>query len=314
MAQASPDIRIVRLYEAPISLVWDAWTDVEKVAQWWGPRGFSLTTHSKDFRVGGTWNYTMHGPDGVDYPNITTYLEIDPGKKLVYDHGATPTSDPLFRVKALFSEEGSNTRMEMTMSLPSAEAAQQTKEFIKKAGGNATWDRLAEFLEEGGSGRQQFVINRSFEATPEQMYQMWSDPKHFSRWLPPTGCEMEFTESEIAVGKSVFYVMTGQAEQKIYGRVSYLELTPPRRLVYTQQFCDAQGAISRHPMAPTWPETMNSTVTISDEGNGEVRVTVVWEPAVGVSTEELKAFVAARAGMTQGWTGSFDKLEELLVG
>jgi uncharacterized protein YndB with AHSA1/START domain len=65
----SNEIRITRIYDAPVQAVWDAWTDPEQVAKWWGPRGFSLTTHSKDLRPGGSWNYTMHGPDGVDYPN-----------------------------------------------------------------------------------------------------------------------------------------------------------------------------------------------------------------------------------------------------
>jgi len=52
-----------------------------------GPRGFSITTHSKDLRTGGHWNYTMHGPDGTNYPNKTQYLEVKEYAKLVYDHG-----------------------------------------------------------------------------------------------------------------------------------------------------------------------------------------------------------------------------------
>ncbi len=60
----------------------------DRLEKWWGPRGFTLTTHSKDLRAGGTWRYTMHGPDGVDYPNVTKYLVVEPYKKLVYfDHG-----------------------------------------------------------------------------------------------------------------------------------------------------------------------------------------------------------------------------------
>lgn len=48
-----------------------------------------LQEKSKDLHPNGKWVYTMHGPDGVDYPNITTYHEVIPYKKLVYDHGAT---------------------------------------------------------------------------------------------------------------------------------------------------------------------------------------------------------------------------------
>src|SRR5690349_16904221 len=59
-ATLSNEITITRLYDAPVKLVWDAWTDLNHVAQWWGPRGFTITTHSKDLRPGGKWIYTMH--------------------------------------------------------------------------------------------------------------------------------------------------------------------------------------------------------------------------------------------------------------
>ena len=101
----SNEIRINRIYDAPVRAVWDAWTDPEQVAQWWGPRGFTLTTHSKDLRPGGSWVYTMHGPDGVDYPNKTLYLEVEKYSKLIYDHGASDDLPPMFRVAACFLDE-----------------------------------------------------------------------------------------------------------------------------------------------------------------------------------------------------------------
>jgi uncharacterized protein YndB with AHSA1/START domain len=88
------------------------------VAGWWGPRGFTLTTHSKDLKPGGSWNYTMHGPDGVDYPNKAHYLEVEKYSKLVYDHGGNDDRPPLFRVTVLFSEIKGKTKMEMSMTLP----------------------------------------------------------------------------------------------------------------------------------------------------------------------------------------------------
>lgn len=68
---------------APVKMVWDAWVDPKQVTQWWGPRGLTLTSHSKDVRTGGHWNYTMHGPDGVDYPNKTKYLEVEKYSRMV---------------------------------------------------------------------------------------------------------------------------------------------------------------------------------------------------------------------------------------
>src|SRR6185312_3143757 len=97
--------------------------------------------------------------------NYTKYHEVEKYTKLVYDHGASDKSDsPMFRVTVLFAEQNGKTKMDMTMTLPSAEAAQETRKFIKKAGGDSTWDRLAEYLTDKTEGKRVFVINRTFDA------------------------------------------------------------------------------------------------------------------------------------------------------
>ncbi len=308
----SNELRITRMYDAPVQAVWDAWTDPEQVAQWWGPRGFTITTHSKDLKPGGHWSYTMHGPDGTDYPNKTKYFEVEDRSKLVYDHGGNDDRPPLFRMTVLFSEVNKQTRLEMCMTLPTPEAAEQTRMFIKRAGGDSTWDRLGEYLEKDATGKEQFFINRSFDAPIDLMFEMWTDPKHFSQWLAPAGFEMQFKRADIKPGGSTFYFMTDNKTVKMYGRAEYQEVCKPNRLVYTQQFCDEKENLSRHPLAPTWPATMLTTVTLSEEGASRTRVTVKWEPHGAITPEELETFVKGKAGMTQGWTGSLDKLEAVL--
>lgn len=307
----SNELRLTRVFDAPVQTVWDAWTDPEQVARWWGPRGFTLTTHSKDLRPGGSWVYTMHGPDGTDYPNKTLYHEVVPGRKLVYDHGGNDDRPPLFRVTVQFAEEDGKTRMDMRMALASPEAAREMRKFIKQAGGDSTWDRLAEYLEKTGSGKDIFVINRSFDAPIGLMFQMWTDPRHLARWVAPTGMDMQFLQADIRAGAGSFYRMSGNG-MHFYGRAHYLEIEAPRRLVYTQQFCDEHGAVSRHPLAPAWPETMLTVVQLSEEGPQQTRVTVSWAPYGSATQEEIDTFLAAKPGMTGGWTGSFDKLETYL--
>ena len=306
------EIKITRVYDAPVSAVWDAWTDPKQVAKWWGPRGFTITTHSKDLRPGGHWDYTMHGPDGTDWPNTTKYFEVEKNAKLVYDHGGHGDKPPLFRVTVLFSEVKGKTKMDMTMTLPTPEALEQTQQVIKKHGGNSTWDRLAEHLAKESTGKERFVINRSFNTSLETMFQMWTDPKHFSQWLPPTGFTMQFMRCEIRPGGEGFYAMSGPNNMKMYGKVNYIKIEKPDTIVYTQQFSDEHGNLARHPMAPTWPATMLTVVKLTEEAPDQTRVTVTWEPYEGATREEVDTFVQARSGMTQGWTGSFDKLEAYL--
>lgn len=308
-AEAKPnEIAITRIYDAPVKAVWDAWTDPKQAALWWGPRGFTITTHSKELKPGGHWHYTMHGPDGTDYENKTLYLEVEKQKKLVYDHGGNDDKPPMFRVSVLFSEEKGKTTMNMRMALPTPEAAQQTKAFIKQAGGDATWDRLGEYLEKEATGKEKFVINRTFDVSIDTMFKMWTDPKHFEQWLPPTGFTMKFMKCEIKEGGGTFYSMSGMGVT-LYGRAKYLEIRKPDRIVYTQQFCDKDENTSRHPFAPTWPETMLTTVQFTKEGPDKTRVTINWEALGEVKQEELAMFINMRGSMTQGWTGSFDKLE-----
>jgi uncharacterized protein YndB with AHSA1/START domain len=308
----SNEITLTRVYDAPVKTVWDAWNDPEQAAHWWGPRGFTLTSHSKDLRAGGTWKYTMHGPDGTDFPNVTKYLEVEKYARMVYDHGGSEDRPPMFRVTVVFTETKGKTKMEMTMSFVTPEVAENTRKFIKKAGGDATWDRLAEYLEKQASDKEQFVINRAFDAPFQLVYEMWTNPKHFSQWLPPTGATMKFLKADVRVGGHIFYEMTGGMSAKLYGRVDYLKIDPKGHLLYTQRFCDENGGPARHPLAPTWPESMLTSVTITEEGPEKTRVTVCWEPQGNVTREEIETFVKAKSGMTLGWTGSFDKLDELL--
>lgn len=305
------ELYLTRVFDAPVKLVWEAWTDPKQIGQWWGPRGFTLTTRSRDLRPGGKWIYTMHGPDGVDYPNITTYYEVEKHARLVYDHGATETSPPLFRVVVIFEEIRGKTRMDMTMTLATAEVAEATRQFIKKAGGESTWDRLAEYLHEQG-GEDKFVINRSFEAPIELVFDVWTTPEHLGQWLPPAGASMKFFKGDIKKGGRGFWCMEGP-QGPMYGQSEYLEVTRPNRIVYKQSFCDANQKTIRHPMAPTWPETMLTTVVLEAEDTNRTRVTVTWEVFGEATTAERETFHTAKGGMTQGWTGTFDKLESYLL-
>jgi len=311
--KSSNEIRITRVYDAPVRAVWDAWTIPEQVEQWWGPRGFTLTTHSKDLRAGGSWRYTMHGPDGVDYPNVTTYHVVEPHKKLVYDHGATDDRPALFRVTVTFKDTNGATTMEMISSFASAEVAAEMAKFIKRAGGTATWDRLAEHLEQGATGKQCFVINRTFDAPIARVFEMWVEPRQLAKWLPPAGGTMRYLRSEIATGKSTFFVITGE-HQAMHVRAEYLAIEAPRRIVYTQQFVDAQELPAPAPGADIWPPMLRTTVVLTEEAPDRTRVTITSEPHGESNTVELEAFVRERPGMTLGWTGSLDALETLCAG
>lgn len=66
--------------------VFAAMSDPARVARWWGPDGFTNTIQQFDFKPGGTWLLTMHGPDGKDYPNESRFTRIVPGELFEIEH------------------------------------------------------------------------------------------------------------------------------------------------------------------------------------------------------------------------------------
>jgi uncharacterized protein YndB with AHSA1/START domain len=81
------ELEFVRTYAAPRQLVWDAWTDPDQIAQWWGPRGISTPRESIeiDLRPGGRMSFEMvDDATGARYPNRGTVVEVDPPARLVW--------------------------------------------------------------------------------------------------------------------------------------------------------------------------------------------------------------------------------------
>ncbi|MDZ7631955.1 MAG: SRPBCC family protein [Gemmatimonadaceae bacterium] len=306
------EIRITRIYDAPLAAVWAAWTDPAQVAQWWGPRGFSITTSVRDLRPGGSWAYVMHGPDGTDWPNFTRYHEVEPQARLVYDHGASSADTaPMFRMTVTFRDLDGRTELDIRMGLPTPEDAQRTRGFIKSAGGNGTWDRLGEFVEKQVHGRDIFIINRTVDAPIETVFDMWTMPEQIRTWLPPSGFTMTFQRADILSGGTAAFAMTNGAFT-MWARHDYVQVRRPDLLQYAQTFTDERGTVVRQPGAPTWPETTLVTVTFVGEDSATTRVTVRFDVQPSATADEIETFVAERGGMAQGWTGSFDALDTVL--
>jgi uncharacterized protein YndB with AHSA1/START domain len=95
---AEREIVTTRLFNAPRQVVYKAWTDPLHLKSWWGPKGFTNTFNTFDFRVGGKWNFIMHGPDKGNYVNEVTFLVIREPELLVWDR----QSKPLFQVEVFF--------------------------------------------------------------------------------------------------------------------------------------------------------------------------------------------------------------------
>jgi uncharacterized protein YndB with AHSA1/START domain len=148
VSTAERELVMTRVFNAPRELVFTVWTDPKHVVHWWGPTGFTNTIHEMDVRPGGIWKLTMHGPDGVNYPNQIVYKEIVKPERLVWTHGSGKKDDPgEFEVTVTFEEEGQKTKLTMKMVFKTKAALDLVKEKYGAVEGNKqTMDRLEQYL------------------------------------------------------------------------------------------------------------------------------------------------------------------------
>ena len=137
------EIIVTRVFDAPRTLVFKAWTDPKHLAHWWGPNGFTITTYEMEFKPGGIWRFIMHGPDGRDYKNEHVYVEIVEPERLVYRHMSTPQ----FQMTVTFEDDSDKTRLTARMLFESVALRDQTvKTFGAVEGLKQTLGRLGEYV------------------------------------------------------------------------------------------------------------------------------------------------------------------------
>lgn len=146
-------IVLTRVFDAPRDLVFEVWTDHKHLDQWWGPTGFRNTTYEFAFKPGGVWRFTMHGPDGRNYPNQVIFETILRPELITYRHGGGEESNPLeFQVEVKFEIEGGGTRITQRTVFPTAEQL----DFVVRdhgaiEGGKQHFARLADYLAQFGA-------------------------------------------------------------------------------------------------------------------------------------------------------------------
>lgn len=77
-------VKVERSFDAPLDLVWAAWTEAALLEQWWGPKPYRAETKSMDFREGGRWLYAMVSPQGERHWGLKSFSKIEPRRSFTY--------------------------------------------------------------------------------------------------------------------------------------------------------------------------------------------------------------------------------------
>lgn len=133
---------------AAVDRVFAAFRNPQRLARWWGPAGFSNTFTACEFKSGGRWSFIMHGPDGRDYPNGSTFAQIEAPGKVVVQHD----SEPKYRLTITFTPSTVGTTVSWSQAFESSKAAERLKHIVIPAN-EQNLDRLsAEVLRESDGG------------------------------------------------------------------------------------------------------------------------------------------------------------------
>ncbi len=139
-------LTIQRTLNAPVKLVWEAWTSAGHIANWWGPPGMKTRVLEHDFKVGGRWKYSMATPDGKEFVTEGVYLEIEPYKKIVSTADFKPMTEGV-ELQALFEEEGTLTKLTFNCVHATEEYYRQQEQMGFYNGWGSVFDRLAAYLQ-----------------------------------------------------------------------------------------------------------------------------------------------------------------------
>lgn len=101
--ETTSDLHIERTFDAPRSLVWEAWSKEEHLVEWFGPRQFPAVSFSHDLRNGGRFDYVMRGEDGTDLPGGGEYLEVVDGERIVARSRIEVDGNVIFEVEQTYS-------------------------------------------------------------------------------------------------------------------------------------------------------------------------------------------------------------------
>jgi uncharacterized protein YndB with AHSA1/START domain len=307
-----PQIITSRVIAASREIIWKVLTTPEDLQHFWGPDGFTNTYAKFDLRVGGEALFTMHGPDGTNYPNRFKFLVIDAPRLLVFDHDGGedgPDMHP-FRGELELFEEVKNTRIELRLNERNIAARDEIAKFAVE-GGRQNLERLADYAAPIANPLNKFVIERSYPVSQERLFKACSQVEHLRHWMSPAGMKVVKAEQNLKPGGTYHYGLEMPDGNTMWGKAHYKEITPNSRLVYVQHFSDKDGGVTTHPMAPTWPMEMTTIFDFIPEGENQTCLRITWLNT-RITEAEIKTFEGAHAGMTQGWTGSLDNLQNYL--
>ena len=241
-------LRVSRVFSAPRETVFKAWSSADHIKRWFCPNGYSVPDATVEMRVGGRFEVCMRSPEGVEHWTKGTVTEVVAPERLTIDHHVIDPcgGGPLFSAvtQVTLSAAAGGTLMEVVQTYTVADPA-QAEPMLKGApeGWRQTLDKLeAEIARIQASGGSRSVVHgafhleRTYDATAEQVYRALSDEAAKNRWFyGPQGWRPIERFMDFRVGGHE------RAKGRFEGGVTttfdaiYHDIIPQKRIVYTYE-------------------------------------------------------------------------------
>ena len=313
------EVKIVRTFNAPRALVWQAWTDPVHIAQWWGPRGFTNPVCEWDARPGGRIHVVMRASDEIakmigraDHPMTGEFTEVVPTERLAFvstaiDNAGKPLLEALTTVRLM--ERSGKTEMVLHASAKGfVEIAARMLEGME-AGWTQSIDKLEEHLV--ASNAPEFTLSRTFDAPRDKVWKAYSDLNALSKWWGPAGFKWIDGKLDFKPGGIFHYGMRAPTGAEMWGKFVYREIVKPERLAFLTSFSDRAGNTVRAPFAEDWPLEVLNVLSFT-ELHGLTTVAMRGTPH-NTTEAEKKRFEAMKPSMNVGFKGTLDQLEQYLA-
>ena len=241
-------VRVSRVFSAPRETVFEAWSSADHVKRWFCPNGYSVPEAKVEMRVGGAFEVCMRSPEGVDHWTRGTFTEVLAPERLTIDHhvidpcGGGPLFSAVTQVKFSVGPGGTLMEVVQTYSFPGSAPAEQ---MLKGApeGWRQTLDKLeAEVLrlQANGGGRSvvhgAFHLERTYDATAEEVYRALSDEAAKGRWFyGPEGWRLIERAMDFRVGGRERVKGGFQGGVTTTFEAIYHDIVPRERIVYTYE-------------------------------------------------------------------------------
>ena len=157
-----------------------------------------------------------------------------------------------------------------------------------------------------------FHISRIVNGPLEKVWKAYTEQEPLMQWFGPSGFSMPVSRFDLRPGGIFHYCLRTPTGFEMWGKWTFVDITPPHTLSMVVAFSDANAGLTRHPMSAAWPLQTLSTTTFAAVGDDKTLITIAWEPYQS-NVDEIAAFTAGHAAMAQGCNASFEQLDAYLA-